>query len=110
MPRWNIDPAGVQRVVASTVGVANGFETHGTSYAAGMRSAAGHSGSHLVGQALVDFATSKQPTLQGVVNRTSRVLTGAVTATKAYLSGDLEMAAHAQHDAGYGPTLPRDAE
>jgi hypothetical protein len=100
MSRWDIDPAGVRSVVSRTVERAKEFERHGRSYEAALEGAVGASGSQIVGQALVDFAAHSQPAFQFLVDRTARVLEGAVDATKAYLNGDLAMADHAQRNAG----------
>jgi hypothetical protein len=100
MSRWDIDPAGVRSVVSRTVERAKEFERHGRSYEAALEGAVGASGSQIVGQALVDFAAHNQPAFQFLVDRTARVLEGAVDATRAYLNGDLAMADHAQRNAG----------
>ena len=101
MSRWDVDPAGVRSVVTRTAAVAEAFQEQAGTYAAHLRSAAEASGSQLVGQALVDFASHNQHAFQDLVGRTSRVLGGAVEATSAYLAGDLEMAERAQrHAAG----------
>ena len=100
MSRWDIDPAGVRSVVSRTIDHAEGFERQARSYETALGSAVEASGSQIVGQALVDFATHNAPAFQFLVDRTSRVLEGAVDATRAYLNGDLAMAEHAQRNAG----------
>jgi len=100
MSRWDIDPTGVRSVVSRTVEQARAFERHGKAYQAAVQGAVAASGSQIVGQALVDFAAHNQPAFQFLVDRTSRVLEGAVDATRAYLNGDLTMAEHAQRNAG----------
>lgn len=100
MSRWDIDPAGVRSVVSRTIDRAKGFEREAKAYETALGSAVEASGSQIVGQALVDFAAHNQPAFQFLVDRTSRVLEGAVDATKAYLNGDLAMAEHAQRNAG----------
>jgi Family of unknown function (DUF6507) len=100
MSRWDIDPAGVRGVVSRTIDTAKGFEEQARSYEQALGGAAEASGSQIVGQALVDFAAHNQPAFQFLVDRTSRVLEGAVDATRAYLNGDLAMAEHAQRNAG----------
>ncbi|MEV8504546.1 DUF6507 family protein [Actinoplanes sp. NPDC051475] len=61
-------------------------------------------GSEIVAGALVGFAEHKAPAMKAVVERTSRALTGAVKATKAYIDGDLEMARTAQANAVAAPS------
>ena len=99
MARWDIDPAGVRAVVTRTAAVADDFEAQAGAYAARLGSAVKASGSQLVGQALIDFASHNERAFADVVDRTSRVLGGAVAATRAYLAGDLEMAEQAQRNA-----------
>jgi Family of unknown function (DUF6507) len=103
MSRWDIDPAGVRSVVTRTAGVADAFQGQAETYAARLQSAANASGSQLVGQALVDFASHNQRAFAEVVERTTRVLGAAVAATNAYLAGDLEMAERAQRNATATP-------
>ncbi|RAY11955.1 hypothetical protein DPM19_26740 [Actinomadura craniellae] len=68
-----------------------------------MEYAAKASGSSIVAQALAGFGKHHHPTLTGLAQRTSRCVQGAVNATKAYLQGDLEMAAEAQRNAARAP-------
>jgi hypothetical protein len=100
--RWDIDPAGVSSVVTRTGGVAQGFEGAASKYAGALEGAAGACGSEIVGAALAGFAESQQRPIESIVKRCGNVLTGAVEATKAYLAGDLEMAAEAQRNAAAG--------
>ena len=99
MSRWDIDPAGVRSVVSRTVEQAKAFERHGKAYEAAVQGAVAASGSQIVGQALVDFATHNAQAFQFLVERTSRVVNGAIDATAAYLDGDLTMAGTAQRNA-----------
>lgn len=96
MGHWDIDPVGVQSVVDKTATKAEGFKTHGEKYGKAMQSGAGACGSQIVALALQDFAEHNKHELSSMVKRTVRSLTGAVNATKAYVHGDLEMAARAQ--------------
>jgi hypothetical protein len=97
--RWDIDPAGVRSVVSRTIDRAEGFEGQARSYESALGSAVEASGSQIVGQALVDFATHNAQAFQFLVDRTSRVVNGAIDATAAYLDGDLTMAGNAQRNA-----------
>ncbi|WP_406167606.1 DUF6507 family protein [Streptomyces sp. NBC_00996] len=112
MPKWDIDPAGVG-VVISRVGdvmtvldeiiQAYGTDLEGAATAAGTL-ASGDTGGNapvagLVGAALVEFVEGTASELQFVGTRTSKSVNGAIQATLAYEAGDLEMAAHVQHEA-----------
>ena len=99
MSRWDIDPSGVRSVVSRTIDRAERFEEQARSYEQALGSAAQASGSQIVGQALVDFAAHNQPAFRFLVDRTSRVVNGAIDATAAYLDGDLTMAGTAQRNA-----------
>ncbi len=99
MSRWDIDPSGVRSVVSRTIDRAERFEEQARSYERALGSAAQASGSQIVGQALVDFGTHNAQAFQFLVDRTSRVVNGAIDATAAYLDGDLTMAGTAQRNA-----------
>ena len=99
MSRWDIDPSGVRSVVSRTIDRAKGFEDQAKAYETALGGAVEASGSQIVGQALVDFATHNAQAFQFLVDRTSRVLNGAIDATAAYLDGDLTMAGNAQRNA-----------
>lgn len=99
MGRWDIDPAGVQSVVGRTSEVAKGFKSELKTYGTNLSSAAKSSGSGIVAKALQDFASHHESNIEDMVNQASRSLTGAVNATKAYVAGDMEMAANAQRHA-----------
>lgn len=99
MTKWNLDPAGIKGVVERTGNDAKRFEGAAKTYGEALQGAAENSGSNLVASALVGFAEHHKPTLQSMAERAGRVLNGAVTATNAYIDGDLTMAANAQHDA-----------
>ncbi len=104
MTKWNLDPAGIKGVVERTGGEAKRFEGAAKTYGEALQGAAESSGSNLVASALAGFAEHHKPTLQAMAERAGRVLNGAVTATNAYLDGDLQMATNAQHDAVAPPT------
>jgi Family of unknown function (DUF6507) len=97
--RWDIDPAGVRSVVSRTIDRARGFEEQARSYETALGGAVEASGSQIVGQALVDFATHNAQGFQFLVDHTARVVNGAIDATAAYLDGDLAMAGNAQRNA-----------
>lgn len=104
MSRWSIDPPGVSGVVKRTGERAEGFETAATSMSNALSGAAGACGSEIVAGAISGFAQHIGPSIGAVAQRTGRVLTGAVDATKAYVEGDLAMAATAQSNAAAAPS------
>ncbi|WP_369251050.1 DUF6507 family protein [Streptomyces sp. R41] len=112
MSKWDIDPAGVG-VVTSRVGEvmtaldeivqAYGTDLEGAATAAGTLVSGDTGGKGLVGglvgSALVEFVEGTASELQFIGTRTGKSVTGAVEATLAYEAGDVEMAAHVQHEA-----------
>ena len=103
MSKWDIDPPGVSGVVTRTGERAGGFDTARTAMGNALSGAAGSCGSEIVAGALAGFAQHISPSIDGVTRLTGRILTAAVDATKAYVAGDLEMAATAQSNAGAAP-------
>lgn len=103
---WDIEPGGVATVVTKVGGYVTGdgglvkeldnFSTH-------MGNAATASASAPINTALKELAGYVSPGLKGMVTKTGSCITGAVNATKAYIQGDLEMAAEAQRNAVSAP-------
>ncbi|MGW6020625.1 DUF6507 family protein [Streptomyces sp. NPDC055099] len=114
MPKWDIDPAGVG-VLASLMGdvldalndvvQTYGEELEGAAKTAGTVAPGGASGggqgqpSGLVAAALAEFATGTAAELQFIGARAGKSVNGALTATAAYQTGDIEMAARTQQQA-----------
>jgi hypothetical protein len=110
--RWDIQPAGVQSVLARTQTTAGEFEGQMTRLNSALEGAAGQSSSDIVAGALVGFATeAAMPQIQFVFTRTAACLNAAAQAVNAYLDGDLQMAANAQASAVAAPdarsSMPR---
>ena len=99
MSRWDIDAPGVSGVVTRTGERAAGFETSTTSTSNALGGAATSCGSEIVADALAGFSEHIGPDITAVAERTGRIMKAAVDATKAYVAGDLEMAATAQANA-----------
>lgn len=99
MGRWDIDPGGVRGVLSKTQAAYEPLAEQAEDYLTSLKAAATATGSQIVAQALVGFATHHGATLTGIAQRTSRCFQGAVNATNAYLRGDEEMAARAQRNA-----------
>ena len=112
MGRWDIQPAGVQSVLARTQTTAGEFEGQMTRLNSALEGAAGQSSSDIVAGALVGFATeAAMPQIQFVFTRTAACLNAAAQAVNGYLDGDLQMAANAQASAVAAPdarsSMPR---
>lgn len=119
--RWDIDPQGVSSVVGKAATTAEGLQGQVSAFAKHLESAAKNAGTidagggsgggkggqtgGLVAVALGQFAEATQATLKFMGARSGASLNGAIDATKAYLDGDLTMAADAQHKA-LGDTAP----
>jgi Family of unknown function (DUF6507) len=103
MPSWDIQPDGVNAVLARTETTAKEFEPQLTSLDTGLQGSATESSSPIVAEALSGFAASAQGNIQLVITRTGAAMTGAANATTAYLDGDLAMAANAQAAAAEAP-------
>ncbi|MCQ4045976.1 DUF6507 family protein [Streptantibioticus rubrisoli] len=118
---WNIDVHGVGVVVGKIGDIAKGLKDQVTSYGTHLQNAAkdagtiskggsgdygGKNGMGLVALALSNFAEATKGQLEFMAERAGASLTGAVDATKAYITGDLEMAAQAQSDALKASTTP----
>ncbi|MCX5340728.1 DUF6507 family protein [Streptomyces atratus] len=119
MTGWDLKPQGISGVLKTTGEVASKLQTYATSYGDHLSSAASSAGTisaeggdgggggeggekaagGLVALALSQFAEHTTPDLKFIAARAGKSLQGAVDATTAYLNGDLEMAAEAQHKA-----------
>lgn len=104
MSNWDIDPSGVQGVLARTGEVATGFETALTTLSSSVEGAASAGASEPVSAALAEFATSVTADVQAVFLRTRSAVSGCAGAVNAYVAGDLEMAANAQSSAAAAPS------
>ncbi|MDI5965543.1 DUF6507 family protein [Streptomyces sp. SL13] len=118
---WDIDPQGVSSVVGKAATSAEALQGQVSAFGRHLENAANNAGTidagggsgagkggqtgGLVAVALGQFAESVQATLKFMGTRSGASLNGAVDATKAYLDGDLTMAADAQHKA-LGDTAP----
>lgn len=103
MSKWDIQPAGVRRVLDQTATVANAFESLAANLATAIDGAGAESSSGIVVAALGEFAAGVKTDMTFMNTRTVNCLTAASKATTAYLQGDLEMAANAQSAAAAAP-------
>jgi hypothetical protein len=124
MATWDLHPQGISHVLQTTGKTAShlekqakAFGDHLTSAAtsAGTISAEGQGGGSggdgkqaqggLVALALSQYAEHATKDLQFIAARAGKSLQGAMDATTAYLHGDQEMAARAQHAALSAPKI-----
>ena len=103
MGNWDIQPSGVQAVLAQTETTAGDFETQFAALDAALRGAATNSSSELVSGAIAGFVNANFADMQFMLTRTGACINGAALATRAYIDGDLEMAANAQASASEAP-------
>ncbi|SEF44209.1 hypothetical protein SAMN04489712_10134 [Thermomonospora echinospora] len=109
MTGWNIAPGEVANVVTTVGGYigdadgGDGLVGQIEDFARHVEDAAMAASSMPIGTALKEYVTHTSPGLKGMVTKTASCVTGAVQATKAYINGDLEMAAEAQRNAVDAP-------
>lgn len=103
MPRWDIQPGIVRGVLDRTHSAAVVFEEQMGAVNAALTAAALQSSSGIVADAITGLAQAQTASVQFVFTRTNACITGATEATRAYLEGDLEMAANAQAAADDAP-------
>jgi hypothetical protein len=103
---WDIHPAGVKSVVTKVAGhVTDGhgggvtLEHELKDFGDHLQNAAVAAASEPIGTALKEFVEHYSAGLKSMATKTGSCITGAVGATKAYIQGDLEMAAEAQKKA-----------
>lgn len=120
MAKWNIDVAGVGRIVGEAGRTAGHFEGELKSISFHLESAMKAAGTldfggesetpevGLVGMTLGQYATAQQSDLAFIVARADKSLQGAVDATEEYNKGALDMAANAQGEALKAPSIDLD--
>ncbi|WP_030543237.1 DUF6507 family protein [Streptomyces albus] len=121
MTKWDIDSAGVGRIVGEAGRIAGHFEGELKSIRSHLESAMTAAGAldfggegetpevGLVGMTLGQYFTAQQSDIAFIVARAGKSLQGAVDATKAYSKGDLDMAANAQNKALKAPHIDVDS-
>lgn len=97
---WDIEPVGVRGVVSRTQDIAGQFETELAAIGSSLEGGAENSSSSIVATAVAGFADAVQGDIRFVLERTGATLQAAVSATVAYVQGDLDMAASTQAAAG----------
>jgi len=116
--KWDIQVEAVRGVLGKTEDTAGKFEGEFTAYTNALASAAKSAGTMAPGAkpksgtpgpvaaALQEFADKTFDDLRYLPARAAKSIAGAAQATHEYVSGDLRMAANAQHDAIPDPKLP----
>lgn len=124
MPKWDIEPGGVNDVLSRVNDVLGALERHVGGYGEDLGAPRSgpvpsyretpHGGGQspvtgLVAAALVDFAEGTTEEVQFIGARAGQSVTGAMLATAAYEAGDLEIAAEIQQSAAsvVDPVLER---
>ncbi|MEV2248908.1 MULTISPECIES: DUF6507 family protein [Streptomyces] len=120
MSGWDLQPQGISQVLKTTGEAASHLEKYAKSYGEHLTSAATHAGTisadapakggeqaqgGLVALALSQYAERAAKDLQWIAARAGKSLQGVVDATTAYLRGDEQMAAEAQHKALGAPKV-----
>lgn len=110
MARWSIQPSGVVAVLHDVDVDAEALGTALNSLGSALEEAVTATQSGAVSEAVhAYFQQEEGPRIQGMSARISAAAQGVVTATEAYVAGDLEMATNAQTAAVaavYPPSLP----
>jgi hypothetical protein len=109
--RYDIDASGVSTVVSKVGGHIAGDNGQGRgalseqleNFGTHVGEAATAAASTPIGTALQEFLAYVNPELAGMVERTVACIDGAVTATEAYIDGDLQMVETAQRNAVSAP-------
>ncbi|WP_030780635.1 DUF6507 family protein [Streptomyces sp. NRRL S-920] len=114
MPKWDIEPGGVSDVLSRVNDALGALERHVGGYGEDLGGAAKSSGAlvsggaseggqspvtGLVAAALVEFVEGTAKEVQFIGARAAQSVTGAMVATAAYETGDLEIAAEVQRSA-----------
>ncbi|GAA1923526.1 hypothetical protein GCM10009775_14860 [Microbacterium aoyamense] len=110
MTNWSIQPSGVVAVLTDVNTYAEALGTSLAGLGPAMEGAVTATQSGAIAEAIQSYFTIEEgPRIEGMNARISASASGVVTATEAYVTGDLEMAANAQSAsvaAVYPPDLP----
>ncbi|WP_243716152.1 DUF6507 family protein [Actinomadura darangshiensis] len=113
MSGWDIEPRGVGSILIKVLGLVEDPDDGLEKVVGDVFKHVGEAGtaamSEPIATALGEYAKYAEPQLNGMVSTTGRCVSGTYEAVKAYIDGDLEMAAEAQEKAaGVGvPRIPR---
>lgn len=110
MTSWSIQPSGVVAVLQDVNVDAEALGTALNGLTPALEGAVTATQSAAIADAVQSyFQIQEGPRIQGMSTRIGAASSGVVSATEAYVQGDLEMAANAQtaaHSAVYPPDLP----
>ncbi|MEV7828985.1 DUF6507 family protein [Microbacterium enclense] len=111
MTAWRIEPSGVSAVLQQVNVEAEALGTALNALSPALEGAVTATHSGAISEAVqAYFQQEEGPRIQGISTRIGAAAQGVVTATEAYIAGDMEMAANAQSaavSAVYPPVLPR---
>ncbi|WP_322410225.1 DUF6507 family protein [Microbacterium invictum] len=110
MTGWRIQPSGVVAVLQDVNVDAEALGTALNNLSPALEGAVTATQSAAIAEAVQSyFQIQEGPRIQGMSTRIGAAATGVVSATEAYVQGDMEMAANAQsaaHATVYPPVLP----
>lgn len=110
MTTWSIQPSGVVAVLKDVNTYAESLGESLSALGPALEGAVNAAQSGAIADAIQSFFTLEEgPRIEGMNARIGAAASGVVTATEAYVAGDLEMAANAQSAsiaAIYPPNLP----
>lgn len=110
MTSWSIQPDGVIQVLknveAEAIELGSSLET----LPASLEAAVMGTNSAAISEAVQGWMAMEGPMLKGVSQRINAAMTGAADATKAYIQGDLDMAANVQAAQVQAATAPPPVE
>jgi hypothetical protein len=110
MTSWSIQPEGVIQVLKNVESEATELGSSLESMAGSLQAAAEGTQSGAISEALQGWMEVEGPNLKAVSQRINAAMTGAADATKAYIQGDLEMAANVQAAQVTAATAPPPVE
>jgi Family of unknown function (DUF6507) len=106
MTSWSIQPEGVVQVLKNVEAEATELGTSLETLPGSLEAAVTGTQSGAISEAIQGWMEMESPTLKSVSQRINAAMKGAADATKAYIQGDLEMAANVQAAQVQAATAP----
>ena len=110
MTSWSIQPEGVIQVLKNVEAEATELGSSLETMPASLEAAVTGTQSAAIMEAVQGWMEMEAPTLKGVSQRINAAMKGAADASKAYIQGDLEMAANVQAAQVTAATAPPPVE
>jgi hypothetical protein len=110
MTSWSIQPEGVIQVLKNVESEATEMGSSLETLPASLEAAVTGTQSAAISEAIQGWMAMESPTLKSVSQRINAAMTGAAEATKAYIQGDLDMAANVQAAQVTAATAPPPVE